>query len=475
MRMLFCEEPAVFGVDLRGAEGETERWEESERGDFLKNPEEPFYTPPYDCIFAGRLIQQSCDRAAALAVLRDCLSVEGRLVFLLKKRHQSGKAGEREGIPQPDEMLQILANLHFGEVSLAENRGFHCLVAQKYDRVGIYLRTAHNPGIREELSRLLHRIENDISSEENIRTLRSLCRREQVEEEYLKHFIDRAMVFADRVKRELGISYSSEDGESFGEILEENVFSNKCGSNRGNEGDGLSQVQRGESAHKTGGTRYLDPGKIAFVTCVNDEEKYAESVLYIEKLRVPEGMRAELIAVRGAPSMAAGYEEARRQSSAKYKFYLHQDALLLRKDMIYRLLNMFKGHPEAGLIGLAGCEKLPEDFVWWNGDKGKHILIAQSYDSAGTIVPRGRVPEGEVQAVDGVFMATQYDLPWRSDLLGGWHFYDISQCLEYRRAGFKVMLPEQREPWLLHLTRDRRLGADYAHWRDVCKGEYGEA
>ena len=75
-----------------------------------------------------------------------------------------------------------------------------------------------------------------------------------------------------------------------------------------------------------------DERAIAFITCVNDEAWYAECLLYLRHLRLPEGFRAECIAVRGAASMAAGYNEGMARSRARYKVYLHQDTLLVNKD-----------------------------------------------------------------------------------------------------------------------------------------------
>jgi hypothetical protein len=47
-------------------------------------------------------------------------------------------------------------------------------------------------------------------------------------------------------------------------------------------------------------------------------------------------------------------------------------------------------------------------------------------------------------------MATQYDLPWREDLFDGWHYYDLSQAQEFRRAGYQVGVFPQGKPWCLH-------------------------
>lgn len=40
---------------------------------------------------------------------------------------------------------------------------------------------------------------------------------------------------------------------------------------------------------KTPGGRMLDEKKITFITCVNDEEEYAECRYYLNRLSVPEG------------------------------------------------------------------------------------------------------------------------------------------------------------------------------------------
>ena len=65
--------------------------------------------------------------------------------------------------------------------------------------------------------------------------------------------------------------------------------------------------------------RLLKNNKVCFIACVNDEFFYEESVLYIKYLHVPAGMQVDLLAVRGAESMAAGYQAAMEASDAKYK------------------------------------------------------------------------------------------------------------------------------------------------------------
>ena len=63
--------------------------------------------------------------------------------------------------------------------------------------------------------------------------------------------------------------------------------------------------------------------KICFIMCVNDQLYLNECISYIEHLSLPEGFEREIIPVEGAVSMTSGYNQAMRQSDAKYKVYLH--------------------------------------------------------------------------------------------------------------------------------------------------------
>lgn len=55
-----------------------------------------------------------------------------------------------------------------------------------------------------------------------------------------------------------------------------------------------------------------------------------------------------------------------------------------------------------------------------------------------------------MEAVDGLLIATQYDIPWREDLFTQWDFYDVSQSFEFRRKGYRVVVPDMERPWCIH-------------------------
>lgn len=76
----------------------------------------------------------------------------------------------------------------------------------------------------------------------------------------------------------------------------------------------------------------MDEHKICFVMCVNDDAYAAEAVWYIRRLKIPDGYCVEWQCVKGAVSMTAGYNEAMKNSDARYKVYLHQDVMILEPD-----------------------------------------------------------------------------------------------------------------------------------------------
>ena len=93
------------------------------------------------------------------------------------------------------------------------------------------------------------------------------------------------------------------------------------------------------------------------------------------------------------------------------------------------------------------------------GDVGTTAYDVQVWDTGAIIdcrmpwkstIPSKEEGFSKAQAVDGLLLATQYDLPWREDIFNGWHFYDISQCMEFMKAGYEVAVPWQESPWCDH-------------------------
>ena len=215
--------------------------------------------------------------------------------------------------------------------------------------------------------------------------------------------------------------------------------------------------------------------KIAFISCVNDEEWYHETTLYINNLNIPDGMVIELVPVRGAKSICQGYNMGMKQTDAKYKVYLHQDVLITNKDFIKDILNIFVDRT-VGAIGVAGAKKIPSDGVWWNTScsAGGALQIIDPETVTKFESPRFSGAFLDVEAVDGIVIATQVDIPWREDLFTGWHFYDISQCKEMQRHGYRVVVPQQRAFWCIHCSAPKLLDDSYEKYQRVFVEEYME-
>ena len=190
-----------------------------------------------------------------------------------------------------------------------------------------------------------------------------------------------------------------------------------------------------------GGDR-LNQNAFAFITCVNNDDWYNECQLYLRHLTVPDDFTVEFIPVRNAKSMTGGYNSAMQLSDAKYKVYLHQDTLVVNKNFIADLLEIF-ADPTIGAIGMIGCRNLPRSGVWWDGLRtyGRVLHACEPESVVDSHCSEPDAPIVDVQSVDGLFIATQYDLPWRTELFDGWHLYDTSLCMEMQRAGYRVVVP----------------------------------
>lgn len=219
----------------------------------------------------------------------------------------------------------------------------------------------------------------------------------------------------------------------------------------------------------------MNAEKVAFITCVNSDYWYDECTLYLRSLNVPAGMSVEIIPVRNAAAMTAGYNSAMKNSDAKYKIYLHQDTLVVNKNLIADLLKIFADET-IGMVGVIGCVNLPATGVWWDGlrtfGRVLHACEPESVVDSECAEPEGDFQE--VEAADGLFLATQYDLPWREDLFDGWHLYDSSQCMEFQRAGYRVVVPNQRADfWCIHCPKEKPLDTKYRRYQKIFLREYG--
>ena len=214
----------------------------------------------------------------------------------------------------------------------------------------------------------------------------------------------------------------------------------------------------------------MDNKKIDIIVCGNNKEYLDEQRKYIENLIIPNGMQLDILVVEGAKSMTSGYNEGMANGDAKYKIYMHQDTFIVNRNIISDLLDIFQ-NPQIGMIGMVGTPKLPENAIMWNDFRYGKLYTSMNYQAGESIIGDMENDYEEVEAIDGFFMATQYDIPWREDIFDKWDFYDVSQSFEFRKNGYKVVVPNMYRPWCIHDDGFFNL-KNYYNQRRKFKSEY---
>lgn len=214
----------------------------------------------------------------------------------------------------------------------------------------------------------------------------------------------------------------------------------------------------------------MNDKKICFIMCVNSSEYEAEQMQYLRELKVPEGYEIDVLSIWEAASITAGYNEAMQASDAKYKVYMHQDAFIVEPDFIKKMLKIFE-KKEIGMLGMVGAVRLPQNAIMWQGKRVGKLYFNMRYKTEESEIGAIQGEYQQVEAIDGLLMATQYDLPWREDLFDGWDFYDVSQSQEFIQKGYQVVVPRQKKPWCMH--DDGFLGLkNYYKYREKFIKEY---
>jgi len=219
----------------------------------------------------------------------------------------------------------------------------------------------------------------------------------------------------------------------------------------------------------------MNNNKICFISCVNNQQLYREALYYINQLEIPEGYEIECISVENADSMTRGYNKAMKASDAKYKVYMHQDVYIINRSFIKDILNIFRSNEKIGMLGVTGAKVIPTNGVWLES-KNKYGKVYDTHTGQVGLLSFDEVKNAyeTVQAIDGLIMITQYDIPWRQDIFDGWYFYDVSQSIEFMKSGYEVVIPKQTSPWVIHDCGVTGARDGYEDYRKLFLEEYSK-
>ena len=221
-----------------------------------------------------------------------------------------------------------------------------------------------------------------------------------------------------------------------------------------------------------------DSSKIAVIYCTNDELYDKECILYLRRLRIPDGMKLEINPVINASGMAAGYNIAMACSDATYKIYIHHDTFITDTNLLSKLIDIFKNNSGIGLVGNFGTTKLLPSGRWYENKSSNNRGNLYQDEMLNIKHAVSFVKEGSFEyadAIDGIFMASSKDVEWREDLFDGWHFYDISQTFEFRKAGYMTVFMNDYDNVvsLIHETTARKDPHDlYDKYRRIFLDNY---
>lgn len=218
----------------------------------------------------------------------------------------------------------------------------------------------------------------------------------------------------------------------------------------------------------------MNNNKVAFIICSNDETMLNECINYLQLLEIPEGIETDLLVIKEAKSMLLGMQEGRDATDAKYKVYLHQDVFIMNRHFIRDIMSIFNSDETIGLIGMVGSQRMPSNGVMWEEKRVGRIFSINDLKSRISKNYEYSLTDGvtDVVAVDGLLMATSADVNLRTEFFDGWDFYDVSTSLEYKRAGYRVVVPRMHCPWVLHDDGEVLSMWNYDKYRQIALKEY---
>ena len=188
----------------------------------------------------------------------------------------------------------------------------------------------------------------------------------------------------------------------------------------------------------------MDEKKIAVTVYKNDENLFKDALDSIKKLKIPQGFTLDILPVEGEEKYTA-YNSAMKNSDAKYKIYVDERVAIRQENLLTEIIKTFKSDKDIGILGCSGAIQLSTHGICLNSAKRCGKL--QMGNTKENIKDWGGIDKDftEVEAVDGWFIATQYDIPFREEF---GTFSDSAQCLEFRRKNYKVVVVKQKKPWI---------------------------
>jgi hypothetical protein len=147
----------------------------------------------------------------------------------------------------------------------------------------------------------------------------------------------------------------------------------------------------------------------------------------------------------GEYSLTQLYNVGLRDSVNDIVVFMHDDLILETPNMTPKIVKLFEKHPEYGIIGVAGTDKLTSG-RWWDNRDNMYGVVGHIHGGKRHVnhYSKGVFNDvlKDVVIVDGLFFAVHKGRIKKGfdEQFEGFHFYDISFCVENFLEGVKIGL-----------------------------------
>jgi hypothetical protein len=145
----------------------------------------------------------------------------------------------------------------------------------------------------------------------------------------------------------------------------------------------------------------------------------------------------------GVNSLTEIYNIGLKDAKNDIIVFMHDDLILETANITPKIVKLFEKHPEYGIIGVAGTDKLTSGRWWDSRDnmfgvvghlhEGKRHVNHYSKGSFVDVLKRVVVVDGLFFMVDRRRLKKHFNEEFK-----GFHFYDISFCFENFKDGVKI-------------------------------------
>lgn len=152
----------------------------------------------------------------------------------------------------------------------------------------------------------------------------------------------------------------------------------------------------------------------------------------------------------GEKSLTQIYNMGLRESENDIVVFMHDDLILETTNITPKIVKMLEKHPDYGIIGIAGTDKLTSG-MWWQNRDNMFGVVGHLHQGKRHV---NRYSKGvfndvlkDVVVVDGLFFIVHKNRIKKefNEEFEGFHFYDISFCVENYLEGVKVGLTTKFE------------------------------